>query len=267
MTLPVVFIFAGFCTGLIAGFLGGLLGIGGGIVIVPALILLFDLQGVHGPTAALAVGTSLATIVFTSASAARAQIKHGAVRWDIVRIWTPFVLMGSFASGFAAAYSPDRALKGFIGCFLLVVAIVMLRNWQPAAHRLFPGIAVNALIALTVGFVSGLVGIGGGNLIVPTLSYFNIKIQSAAATASTLGVPIAAFGAGGYLLAGWSSPALPAGSLGYLYLPGIITIAAASILTAPIGVRVAHRLPAATIKRIFGLVLTVVSMRMLLSVL
>ena len=162
MTVSLVFILGGFCTGFVAGFLGGLLGIGGGIVVVPALMMLFELQGIKGPTTALAVGTSLATIVFTSASAARAQIKRGAVRWDIVRTWAPFVLIGSFTSGFAADYSPDRALKGFIGCFLLMVAIVMLRNWQPAAHRQLPGIGINGLMAATVGLVSGLVGIGGG---------------------------------------------------------------------------------------------------------
>ena len=265
MTVSLVFILAGLCTGFIAGFLGGLLGIGGGIVIVPALMLLFELQEIKGPTTALAVGTSLATIVFTSTSAARAQIKRGAVCWDIVRIWAPFVLMGSFASGFAADYSPDRVLKGFIGCFLLMVAIVMLRNWQPDSHRRLPGIAVNALMALTVGFVSGLVGIGGGNITVPILSYFNVKIQNAVATASTLGVPIALFGAGGFTLAGWSSPNLPTGSLGYLYLPAVIAIATASILTAPLGVSMAHRLPAGVIKRVFGIVLTLVSLRMLIS--
>ncbi len=266
MTLSPVFILAGLCTGFLAGFLGGLLGIGGGIVIVPALMLLFELQGIEGPSAALAVGTSLATIVFTSASAAWAQIKRGAVRWDVVRIWTPFVLLGSFTSGFAADYSPDRVLKGFIGCFLLLVAIVMLRNWQPAAHRLLPGVAVNVLIALTVGFVSGLVGIGGGNITVPTLSYFNVKIQNAVATASTLGVPIALFGAVGYTLSGWSSPDLPTGSLGYLYLPGVIAIAAASIFTAPLGVAMTHRLPAIVIKRVFGVLLALISLRMLISV-
>lgn len=252
--------------GVVAGFLAGLLGIGGGVVIVPALLLVFDAFGVVTLTdgaARLAVGTSLATIIVTSLSAARAQLRRGAVRWPIVRSWTPALLLGSFASGPVAALLPQAALPWFIGVFLLIVALIMLAQWRPAPHRTLPGLAGNLAMGSGAGLVSGLAGIGGGNVIVPTLVFHNVPIQQAAATASALGVPIALSGTLGFLLSGWGVTGLPVGSVGYVWLPAALIIAAITFLIAPLGVAVAHRSPAILLKRVFGALLMTMSLRIL----
>lgn len=249
--------------GAVAGFLAGLLGIGGGVVIVPALLLVFDAVGITEGAARLAVGTSLATIIVTSLAAARAQIRRGAVQWQIVRTWTPALLVGSLASGPIATHLPAGALPWFIGVFLLLVACIMLAQWRPAPHRTLPTGAANLLLGGTAGVVSGLAGIGGGNVIVPTLVYHNVPMQQASATSSTLGVPIALFGTLGFVLAGWSQPDLPAGSVGYVYLPAALTIAAITFLVAPLGVAVAHRSRADLLKRVFGALLLIVAGRIL----
>lgn len=252
--------------GIVAGFLAGLLGIGGGVVIVPALLIVFDVFDVVALTdgaARIAVGTSLATIIVTSLSAARAQIRRGAVRWPIVRAWTPALLVGSFASGPVAALLPQAALPWFIGIFLLLVALIMLAQWRPAPHRTLPGLAGNLAMGSGAGLVSGLAGIGGGNVIVPTLVFHNVPMQQAAATASTLGVPIALSGTLGFVLTGWGVGGLPTGSLGYVWLPGALIIAAITFLVAPLGVAVAHRSPADLLKRLFGALLLVMSARIL----
>jgi uncharacterized membrane protein YfcA len=249
--------------GAVAGFLAGLLGIGGGVVIVPALLLLFDLAELEGGSARLAVGTSLATIIATSISAARAQIRRGAVDWDIVRAWTPALLAGSLASGPVAAVLPAGTLPWFIGSFLLLVSAIMLTRWRPAPHRVLPGPAGNLALGSTAGLVSGLAGIGGGNVIVPTLVYFNVPMQRAAATSSTLGFPIALFGSLGFVLAGWNEPGLPPGSLGHVWLPAAAVIAVMTFLVAPFGVAAGHRMPAEVLRRIFGIALVLAAGRIL----
>ena len=264
------FLFFGSCIaiGAVSGFLGGLLGIGGGVVIVPALIVLFDLAGLfdsHAATA-VAVATSLACIVFTSLSAALTQIRAEMVDWLIVRRWAGFLVVGSFLSGSFAALLPTLVFRGFIGCFLLFVAFVMLTSWKPSAHRQAPGLGLSALLGTGGGLVSGIAGIGGGNVIVPTLIYFNTPVHRATATSSTLGVPIALAGALGYVISGWGL--LPVDwTLGWVYLPAFAAIVAASMLFAPIGVKVAHRVPPLPLRRGFGLLLIFVSARMLYSAL
>jgi len=250
--------------GAIAGLLGGALGIGGGVIIVPALVYLYATLGIAAPLdIRLAVGTSLATIVFTSTTAVYAQYRRDAIRWDIVRRWTPFVLVGSFASGYVAELLPGQVLRGFIGAFLLLAALIMLARWAPPPHRQLPGRSGTAATGLAAGLGAGLAGIGGGNIIVPLLVYFNVAIKNATATSSTLGLPIALFGALSFIGAGWRAPDLPAFSLGYVYLPAMAAIAATSTLTAPLGVRLAHFLPAGQLKQAFGLLLCLVALRML----
>jgi uncharacterized membrane protein YfcA len=262
------FFFFGSCVaiGAVSGFLGGLLGIGGGVVIVPALIVLFDLAGLFGPhdATAIAVATSLACIVFTSLSAAVTQIRAEMVDWHIVRRWAAFLVAGSFLSGTFAALLPTLAFRGFIGAFLLFVAFVMLTSWKPSAHRQVPGLGFSALLGTTGGLVSGIAGIGGGNVIVPTLIYFNTPVHRATATSSTLGVPIAAAGALGYILSGLGSESTP-WMLGWVYLPAFAAIMVASMLFAPIGVKVAHQVAALPLRRGFGVLLVLVSVRMLYS--
>jgi uncharacterized membrane protein YfcA len=249
--------------GAVAGFLAGLLGIGGGVVIVPALLILFDAVGIDEGAARLAVGTSLATIIVTSLSAARAQVRRGAVQWPIVRSWTPALLVGSLASGPLAAMLPQQALPWFIGVFLVIVAAIMLAQWRPDPHRTLPRGAANLALGGSAGLVSGLAGIGGGNVIVPTLVFHNVPIQQASATSSTLGVPISLFGTLGFVLAGWGDTTLPPGSLGYVYMPAALTIAAITFLMAPVGVAVAHHSPAGLLKRVFGALLLLAASRIL----
>lgn len=255
-TIDPMLLLACAATGLIAGVLGGMLGIGGGIVIVPALLLLFDARGIDPLLAApMAVATSLASIVFTSAAAARAQIRRGAVEWLVVRRWVLFLIAGSLSSGPLALLFPAGALPLFIAVFLLLAATMMMADWRPPPQRTLPGPVGNAGIGYGAGLVSGLAGIGGGNVIVPTLVYCNVPVLRAAATASTLGVPIALFGSLGFVWAGWQQVGLPAGSAGFVYLPAAAAIVALSIFAAPVGVGLAHRLPASTLKRVFAVVL------------
>lgn len=262
------YLFIGSCVGIGAasGFLGGLLGIGGGVVIVPLLIVLLDVLAFlpPGDVTAVAVATSLACVLFTSLSAALTQVRAKMVDWVLVRQWAPFLVGGSFLSGWIATALPATAFRGFIGVFLLFVAFVMLTRWRPNAHRQPPGIALSALLGGAGGVASGMAGIGGGNVIVPILLYFNIPVHRATATSSTLGVPIALAGTLGYVSVGLDQD-LGAGMIGYLYLPGFLAIVTAAVLMAPLGVKTAHAVAAQPLRRMFGLLLVLASSRMLYS--
>ena len=191
------------CLGLSSGFLGGLLGIGGGIVIVPVLAIYFSESERYTPDVVLliAVATSLACIVFTSASAALAQARARRVNFTAVKRLLPSLVLGSFIAGYVAPLIAVNLLKIFFALFLLTVASVMFFQWQPSPNRQLPGVfAASALIGGVAGFVSALVGIAGGNILVPTLTYFNVATHNATATASVLGLPLAAVGAVSYAM-------------------------------------------------------------------
>ncbi len=251
--------------GLGSGFIGGLLGIGGGVVIVPALVISYDLTRRFAPEQSLliAVATSLACIIFTSASAGYTQYRAGKVRWDLFQKLLAFLLLGSFLAGWIAPLLPPEVFRGFIGIFLAMVAVIMLSNWQPDPKRSFPGFMGSASLGLGGGIAAGLAGIAGGNVIVPTLVFFNTPIHNATATASALGVPIALMGTIGYLSS--SGFALDSGTLGYIDLYAFVPIVVGALIAAPQGVRFAHKVPAAKLKKLFGLLLVVVSARMLYS--
>jgi uncharacterized membrane protein YfcA len=268
------FLSACLAIGCVSGFLGGLLGIGGGVVIVPALIILFDLAGLFGSQEAtvVAVATSLSCIVFTSLSAAITQARADMVDWQIVRNWVIFLVFGSFIAGSLADNLPTALFRSLIGGFLLFVAFVMLASWRPSATRTRPGKVLSAILGSVGGLVAGIAGIAGGNVIVPTLIYFNTPIHRATATSSTLGVPIALAGALGYITSGWNSGVGATTEsngwmLGYLYLPAFLGIICTTVLTAPLGVKAAHRIDALKLRRAFGLLLIVVALRMLYSAL
>lgn len=262
------FLFLGSCVaiGAVSGFLGGLLGIGGGVVIVPALIVLLDLLGflTADDVTAVAVATSLACVLFTSLAAAVSQTRKRMVEWAIVRRWAPFMILGSYLAGWVATALPVLVFRGLIGAFLLFVAFVMLTRWRPSPHRGPPGVGLAAALGSAGGLISGIAGIGGGNVVVPTLAYFNVPIHRATATSSTLGVPIALAGTLGYVSVGWGQD-LGAGMAGYLYVPGFLAIVAAAVLLAPVGVRVAHAVEAQPLRRVFGGLLVLVAGRMLYS--
>ncbi len=251
----------------VSGFLGGLLGIGGGVVIVPALIILLDATQATTPhhTTVVSVATSLACIIFTSASAAVAQARAGMVSWTLVRRLGPFLVLGSFLAGSFAHHIPVVWFRAFIGAFLMFVAVVMLTRWSPSPHRQMPGRGLSAGIGTGGGMVSAIAGIGGGNVIVPTLVYFNTPVHVATATSSTLGVPIAVAGALGYILSGWRTTALGDGYAGYVYLPAFAALVVAAVICAPLGVRTAHRIKAQPLRRAFGVLMLFVSARMFYS--
>ena len=251
--------------GLFSGFLGGLLGIGGGVVIVPVLYFLFTLTNQYPPELAMlvAIATSLSCIVFTSASAAITQIKAQRVKWDIVYKLLPFLLFGSFSAGYIAPNLPPGILRWLFGIFIGLVAIIMLTNWKPQANRTLPGHVGCSVIGAVAGLIAGLAGIAGGNVIVPTLIFFNTPAHNATATASTLGVPIAGVGAISYFVL---APANDSVNLfGYIDGLAFIFIVIGAVATAPLGVKFAQKVPADGLKRTFGAMLGLVALRMLLG--
>ena len=254
------------CLGVSSGFLAGLLGIGGGIVIVPALAIYFAEFNRHTAeqTLIVAVATSLACIMFTTLSAAIAQIRARRVDIVAVRRLLPTLIVGSPIAGYLAPMLPIGSLKIFFGVFLLLVAAVMFWQWRPAPHRQLPGTSLSALIGAFTGCVSALVGIAGGNILVPTLTYFNIPPHRATATASVLGVPLALFGAISYALS--SPPTTPITMLGWIDLEAVLPIIAGAVIAAPFGVRYAQCVPADRLKKLFALMLLLAAARMLSSV-
>ncbi len=250
--------------GLVAGVLAGLLGVGGGIVIVPMLSIAFDLQGLPSQYIQhMALGTSLGTIMFTSISSFRAHHKHGAVNWSVVRRITLGIIVGTLAGSWVAAQLSTRFLKGFFAVFLFYVATQMILNIKPKGGRQLPGRVGMSAVGGGIGVVSSLVGIGGGTLSVPFMVWCNMTMHNAVGTSAAIGFPIAVAGAAGYLINGLKVAAdLPPMSLGFLYLPALIGIAVTSILTAPLGARIAHKLPVAQLKRVFAILLYIMGARM-----
>ena len=261
-------IFACLAVGLVAGFLAGLLGVGGGLVIVPALLWVFHLIGVLPEVQQhLAIGTSLATIIFTGMASVRAHHLKGAVRWDVVRRITPGILLGTFVGAQIAGLISTVHLKWIFVSFAYLVAAQMLLDFKPKPTRQLPKIAAMTAMGGLIGVVSSWVGIGGGSLSVPFLSHCNVPVKTAIATSSAIGVPIAIAGALGFIVSGWSTPSLPSGSLGFVYLPALLGIVIASFPMAKVGAAAAHRLPVPVLKKCFAALLIILASKMLLSLL
>lgn len=260
-------IFAYLALGAFAGFFAGMLGIGGGLVMVPILTMIFTAQGGFPPLEVLhmALGTSLAAIIFTSFASLRAHHRHGAVLWDVVLAITPGILLGTAVGTLFAAQVPSRPLAIFFAVFVCAVALQMGLNLKPKAARQLPGRWGMGGVGVGIGAVSALVAIGGGSLTVPFLSWCNVRVQNAIGTSAAVGMPIAIGGTAGYIFNGWGHAGLPEGSLGFVYLPGMALLVVASMLTAPFGARIAHRLPVATLKRIFAGLLVLLAAKMLWS--
>jgi uncharacterized protein len=257
-------LFATYCgLGLVVGFVAGLLGVGGGLIIVPVLIFLLHAQGLAaGMEPQLALGTSLASILFTSLSSVRAHHHHGAVEWPLVRRIAPGIVLGTLAGALLAAQMSALLLKGVFVVFLFYAAIQMWLDFRPAPQRGLPGRAGTTLAGSLIGAVSSWVGIGGGTLSVPFMLWHNVALHRAIATSAAIGFPIALAGALGYIVGGWGARGLPAGSVGFVYLPALAGIVLGSVLTAPLGARTAHRLPVRPLKRIFALLLITLALRM-----
>lgn len=250
--------------GAFAGFFAGLLGVGGGAIMVPVLALMFAAQGF--PDAHLmhvALGTSMATIIFTSISSLRAHHAHGAVIWSIVRTIAPGIVVGTILGAQIAGRVPTRPLAMFFAAFISYVAIQMILNVKPKPSRELPGPAGMFGVGGFIGMISALVAIGGGSLSVPFMTWCNVKVHHAIGTSAAIGFPIALAGTVGYLIAGYGTMGLPEGSFGFIYLPALAATVVASMLVAPFGAKVAHSLPVATIKKVFAGVLILLSAKML----
>lgn len=254
--------------GVVAGLLAGLLGVGGGIVIVPMLTFTFAMQHIpYEHIQHLALGTSLATIVFTSIASLRAHHARGAVDWQTFRRITPGILFGTFTGSWFAAALSGRFLKLFFICFSFVVAWQMLSSVLPKASRQIPGIWGLFGTGGVIGVISSLVGIGGGSMSVPFLIWCNSEARRAIGTSAAIGFPIALSGAAGYLLNGLKVPGLPPYSIGYIYLPALAGIAVTSYLTAPLGAKLAHSLPVSKLKKGFAVLLILTGCKMLYGLL
>ena len=256
MLLQPVLILELLLAGVGAGMLSGLLGIGGAMVLVPVLTFVLGHTGVAPEyTVKMAVATSLATIMFTSMSSVRAHHRRGAVRWEIARVLAPGIVVGSLAGAQVAVALPAKLLGILFAIFIAFSATQMLLDRKPTPGRTIPGPLGTFGVGLVIGLLSALVGAGGAFVSVPFMTWCNIKIHDAVGTSSALGFPIAVAGTAGYVYAGLGLPRMPPGSVGYLYLPGLVFISAASMLMAPVGARTAHRMDIQPLKKVFAMVL------------
>lgn len=242
--------------GLATGFLAGLLGIGGGMLMVPAVTWVLGGKGFPPEyIVKMAVATSLATICFTSITSVRAHHKRGAVMWPVALALAPGILLGSVLGAQIAVALPTRALSILFALFVSFSATQMFLDRKPKPSRTLPGRPGMVAAGSGIGMLSALVGAGGAFVSVPFMQWCNVKIHNAVATSAALGFPIALAGTLSYVWAGRDLPQMPPGSLGYLYLPGLLVIALASMSTAPLGARTAHRMDIRPLKRAFALVL------------
>ena len=238
------------------GFAAGLLGIGGGMLTVPFMTLLFTAQGfppqyiVH-----MAVATSLATIMFTSISSVRAHHKRGAVLWPVAARLAPGILVGSLIGARIASALPTQSLALVFAVFVGFSATQMLLDRKPKPTRQLPGTAGMFGAGSAIGIASAIVGAGGGFLSVPFMTWCNVRVHNAVATSASLGFPIAAAGTIGYIITGWHLTGAMPGVIGYVHIPALVPLAAMSMLTAPLGARVAHALDTSRLKRVFALLL------------
>lgn len=253
--------------GAVAGVLAGLLGIGGGLVIVPMLVMAFNWQAIpHEAIMHLALGTSMASIIFTSVSSFWAHHRRGAVTWEVVRRIVPGILLGTFLGSCIASRLSTHYLTVLFVIFVYYVSAQLLIDKKPKPSRDLPGNLGMFGVGNVIGAVSSFVGIGGGTLSVPFMIWCNLAVHQAIGTSAAIGFWIAIAGTVGYVFNGLQAADLPSYSLGYIYLPALLGIVCASVLTAPMGVRLAHSLPVGKLKRLFALLLIIVGTRMLTGV-
>ncbi len=265
LDIPLLFIVELLALGTVVGFLAGLLGIGGGMMMVPAMTFLLAQRGVDsGMAVKMAIATSMASILFTSISSVRAHHRLGNVRWDLTRRLAPGIVLGGLLAG-AGAFSvlKGQGLALFFAAFIGYMAVNMLRDKKPKPGREMPGALGTGSVGAAIGFMSGLVGAGGAFLSVPFMTWCNVPPRHAVGTGAALGFPIALASTAGYLVAGWSLPPTLPGAVGYLYLPALAIVAAASMSLAPLGARVAQRINVLALKRLFAVMLLALAASML----
>jgi len=250
--------------GVFAGLVAGLLGVGGGLIVVPALAMLFQQQGIATSVVVhLAVGTSLLTMVLTSLSSVYAHHRRAAVLWPVLLRLLPGFVVGAGVGAAAADFMPTSVLRILFGLFELVVALQMGLDIKPAAYRKLPAATGMFAAGGGIGAMSAILGIGGGTMTVPFLVACNIGVRNAIATSAACGLPIALAGGLGFVVIGWNEEILPQFSTGFVYWPAVAGIAVASVLFAPIGAKLAHQLPTKVLRRLFSLLLTLLAIKML----
>lgn len=250
--------------GMGSGFVAGLFGVGGGMTIVPILLMLFQAQGFpETEVMHLALGTAMATIVITSISSMRAHHGHGGVRWDIFRSMSFGLVAGTFIGSLFASRVPTEIMAVLFTIIVYAASLQLLLNIKPKPTRDLPGTAGLVGVGSLIGGVSSLVAAGGGFISVPFMVLCNVNIRQAVGTSSALGFPIALAGVFGYIIGGWSVGGLPEPRLGFVYLPAFLGVVVATIFMAPIGAKLAHSLPVKQLRRAFGLMLALLASKML----
>ncbi len=257
-------IFAFVTLGAVVGFLAGLLGLGGGMTMVPLLTIVFTQQGfatehvVH-----IAVATATATILFTSISSTREHHKHGAVLWPVVAGMAPGVVVGSLVGPQIVGGMSTWLLATFFGLFVAAAATQILLDRKPKPTRELPGRGGLFAVGGGIGLIASMVGAGGAFMTVPFMAACNVKLRNCVATSAAVGLPVAIAGTMGFVIAGWRQPGLPPWSVGYVYLPALLAIVVGSVTCAPVGARAAHRWPVKALRRGFACMLYVLAAYML----
>lgn len=252
--------------GAFVGFAAGLLGIGGGMVMVPLLVFVFGLQGFPAEhTLHVSLATAIASIVFTSLSSMRAHHGYGSVDWPIVRAMAPGILAGAFVAALGAGFVPTRPLAAMFTALVFYAATQMLIDLRPRAQRTLPrGPGLFGAGAL-IGGVSSVLSAGGAFMSIPFLAWCGVPLRRAIGTAAAIGLPIALAGSAGYVVQGFRTDGLPRWTLGYVYLPALALVVVPSMLVAPLGARLAHRLPVKRLRIVFAVLLYVLAARMLVG--
>jgi len=252
--------------GAVVGFFAGMLGIGGGAIIVPLLVWVFEAQGLPKPHILhLAVGTAMATILFTSLASVRAHAVRGAMRWDIAWRITPGILVGGLLGSGLASVIPAVVFAALFTLVIYVAATNMLLDIKPRASRQPPGLVGMSVAGVLVSAFSAFAAIGGAFMTVPFMLWCNVPLLQAIGTASLIGFPIALSGTVGFVATGLQQTGLPPNSLGFVFLPALAGIVVSSMLLAPVGAATAHRLPTLWLKRIFAGLFYVLATRLLIG--
>ena len=242
--------------GSFTGFLAGLLGVGGGMLMVPFMTLLLSAKGVPAQhVVKMAIATSLATICFTSIASVRAHHQRGAVLWPVAKLLAPGIVLGSLLGAQIAKALPSQALAILFALFVSFSAAQMVIDKKPKPSRQLPGSGGMLAAGGVIGLFASLVGAGGAFVSVPFMTWCNVKIHNAVATSAALGFPVAVAGTIGYVIAGWSLHDMPPGTIGFIYLPALITISIASVIVAPFGARTAHAMEVRKLRRVFACLL------------
>ncbi len=252
--------------GAAVGFFAGLLGIGGGAIMVPLLVMLFEAQGLpKAHILHLAVGTGMASILFTSLSSMRAHAARGVVRWDLALALTPGILLGGLLGSALTSWVSTKVFALMFTGVVCMAATNILIDRKPKPTRALPGPLGSMLVGAVISFASSMAAMGGAFLTIPYALYCNVPMLQAIGTAAIVGFPIAFSGSVGFIATGWAQSGLPPHSVGYVYLPAMLGITLASVLTAPLGAAVAHRLPTKHLKQIFSVLLFGLAARLLIG--